>query len=185
MLWRMKIAGVATITVGFLVATQAAFCADALTWGTVVNGLRLGIGWDAREPSLTLRVAVQNTGDKSMDVLIGHEIGKGTVYDVRFFATSPDGKEREVYDLRSFTAVVGLILPVVIKLDPGETKEYAFVAKKIIAIERAADITLETLLAQGFSVRASLEVVDSRQLGSGITERSWLGKVVSPALVSK
>jgi len=64
-------------------------------------------------------------------------------------------------------------------------KEYAFVAKKIIALERAADITLETLLAQGYSVRASLEVVDSRQLGSGITERSWLGKVVSPALVSK
>jgi len=84
----MKIAGVATITVGFLVATQAAFCADALTWGTAVNGLRLGIGSDAGVPDLTLRIAIQNTGDKSVDVLIGHEIGKGTVYDVRFFAMS-------------------------------------------------------------------------------------------------
>jgi hypothetical protein len=181
----MKLAYAGMLAVGFLAASQAAFCADALTWGTAVNGLRLGIGSDAGAPDLTLRIAIQNTGDKSVDVLIGHEIGKGTVYDVRFFATSPDGKEREVYDLRSFTAVGGLILPVVIKLDPGETKEYAFVAKKIIAIERAADITLETLLAQGFSVRASLEVGDSRQLGSGITERSWLGKVASPALVSK
>jgi hypothetical protein len=181
----MKPAYAGMLAVGFLAASQAAFCADALTWGTAVNGLRLGIGSDAGAPDLTLRIAIQNTGDKSVDVLIGHEIGKGTVYDVRFFATSPDGKEREVYDLRSFTAVGGLILPVVIKLDPGETKEYAFVAKKIIAIERAADITLETLLAQGFSVRASLEVGDSRQLGSGITERSWLGKVASPALVSK
>jgi hypothetical protein len=181
----MKPAYAGMLAVGFLAASQAAFCADAFTWGTAANGLRLGIGSDAGAPDLTLRIAIQNTGDKSVDVLIGHEIGKGTVYDVRFFATSPDGKEREVYDLRSFTAVGGLILPVVIKLDPGETKEYAFVAKKIIAIERAADITLETLLAQGFSVRASLEVGDSRQLGSGITERSWLGKVASPALVSK
>lgn len=185
MLWMMKLAGMVAIAVGLLASAQAAFCADALTWGSAVNGVRLGIGLEPGASDLTLRVDVQNTGSQSVDVLIGHETGRGVIYDLRFFATSPDGKDREVYDFRSFTPIAGLVLPVVVRLDPGVIKEYTFVAKKIISIERPADITLDSLLAQGFSVRVSLEVVDSRQLGSGITERSWIGKVVSPAFVSK
>ncbi len=185
MLWMMKLVSAAAVAVGLLAGVQSSFCADALPWGSAVNGVRLGIGLEPGAPDLTLRVAVQNTGLQSVDVLIGHEAGRGVIYDLRFFATSPDGKDREVYDLRSFTPIAGLVLPVVVRLDPGATKEYMFVAKKIISIERPGDITLDSLLAQGFSVRVSLEVVDSRQLGSGITERSWIGKVVSPVFVSK
>jgi hypothetical protein len=173
MLWVMKLSRVVVMAVGFLACLQGAICAD---------GFKLSLAVDAGAPDLALRVSVQNISETPLDVVIGHQVGKDVIYDLRFFATSPDGKEREVYDYRSFTPIAGLVLPVVVRIASGETKEYTFLAKKIIAIERAGDITLDTLLAQGYSLRVSLEVVDSHQLGSGITERSWIGKVVSRSL---
>jgi hypothetical protein len=157
------------------------FGADIVAWGSAVNGVQLGISFDPATPKSELRVFLRNSGAARVEVLIGHLVGKGTSFSFRFLATAPDGKQREGFEINNFTPIAGLVLPAVVRLDPGGMHELRIPLKKIICIERPGDITFETLVKQRYSLHVSLET-DDRGAKWAELSHPWIGKLTSGEL---
>ena len=171
----------AWIAAAALSVVLPAFGADAITWGSTSNGIRLGISFGPISSEPELRVFIQNVSSTTQEILIGHQVGKGIAVALKFIATARDGKEREGFEINSFTPISGLVLPAVIRLGPGATHELRFPLKKIICIERPGDVTFETLVAQRSSVRVSLETDDKSAKWAGLSS-PWIGKMTSGEL---
>lgn len=175
---------ISVVCIATVLTALAASPADLIAWGAAVNGMRLGISFGSASPELELRIFIQNVGSATQEILIGRQVGKGTALDLRFLATAPDGKEREGFEINSFTPVAGLVLPAVIRLGPNATHELRFLLKKIICIERPGDITFDALVKQRSSVRVSLETDDGSTKWAGLSS-PWIGRAVSGELSSK
>ena len=156
--------------------------ADAIAWGTPVDGLRLGISVAVDSPDRTLRVVLQNVSPALQEIVIGYGVGKGVAPSFRFFATTADGREREGFEINSFTPIAGLVIPVTIRLDSGASHELRFGLKKIICIGKPWDITFDVLSRQRCSFHVSLEI-DSKSAQWAALSHPWLGKANS-AVVS-
>src|SRR5580698_5715946 len=115
--WPMRMSGIAWIAIGLISLPVSA--ADSVAWGSTINGMRLGIDFSSASPEPELRVFLRNAGLATREVLIGHQTGKGLAVNLQFTAKAPDGKEREGFEINSFTPIAGLILPSVLRLDPG------------------------------------------------------------------
>ena len=140
----------------------------SVAWGPSVNGLRLGAAFGADPAKPTLRVVFQNVGSAVQDVLIGAESGRGQMYDMKFIATAPDGKQQELVhrSLYIYGAVAGLILPFSVWVNAGETHELEFPLKDIMYASRTT-VTLDVLVKQGYSVRVQFE------------SKPWIGTLTS------
>ena len=178
----MRAIGVVWIATAAFTAVLPGLCADVVAWGSTVNGVRLGISLGPASSELELRVFLENLGQATQEILIGGQVGKGTAVNFKFIATSPDGKEREGFEINSFTPIAGLVVPVVIRLDPGATNELHFPLKNIICIGKPWDLTFEALVKQRSSVRISLETDAKSAKWAGISS-PWIGKVDSGELV--
>ena len=144
--------------------------------------MRLGISFGLASSQPELRIFLQNTGSATQEILSGRHAGKDTAVDLKFIATTPDGKEREGFEINSFTPVEGLVeLPAVIRLGPGATHELHFLLDKIICIEKQGDVTFEALWKQRSSVRVSLETNDKSVKWAGLSS-PWTGNVASGEL---
>lgn len=169
------------IAAAALWVTLPGFGADVVAWGSTVNGIRLGISFGSASSELELRVFLKNVGSAAQEILIGSQVGTGIAVDLKFIATAPDGKEREGFEINSFTPLAGLVLPAVIRLEPGATHELHFPLKNIICIEKPGDVTFATLVRQRSSLRVSLETDDKSARWAGLSS-PWIGKVVSGEL---
>jgi len=175
------------IAASALVMVDPGFAADVLSWGSAVNGVRLGISLAPAPSDPELHLFFQNVGAAGVDILIGRLVGKGTAVDFRFIATAPDGKEHECFEMNSFTPLAALTLPVVVHLPPGGTHESHFTLNRVFCIEKPGDITFEKLLLkQRCSVHVSLETVsmgtDEKDLQWFGVAHPWIGKVISGEL---
>jgi|SRR3974377_1405540 len=149
----------------------------SVAWGPSVNGLRLGAAFGADPAKPTLRVVFQNVGSAVQDVLIGAESGRGQMYDMKFIATAPDGKEREGLHISAFWPIGGFVGPVSVRLNAGERHELQFPLKDIIYTSPTT-VRLDALVKQGYSVRVRFEV---QQASADWAKLSypWTGVVTS------
>jgi hypothetical protein len=180
----MGVAGMITrnivsFAIGALAVAIPAVGADGVSWGSTVNGLRLGIGFGPASLDRELRVFLQNSGSETQEVIAGRSTGRGMAVDFKFLATAPDGKKFEGFEIHSFTPVTGLVLPAVIRLDPGASHEWRFPLKTIICIEKTGDVTFDSLVKLRSSMRVSLEMYEDL---AGNESIRWLGKVASGQL---
>ncbi len=161
-----------------LAMSIAAFGADQIAWGPAVNDLRLGTSFGPSSPEPELRVLLQNTGSRTLEVLTGAEAGKGTTTNFKFIAVAPDGKERECFNADNLRSMAGLVLPAATRLEPGATHERRFPLNKIVCVENRSDITYDRLAKRGYSLRVSLEG-DAKAAQWARLSQAWIGKVVS------
>jgi hypothetical protein len=174
--------GVVCIVAATLTAVALpGLCADVVAWGPTVNRVRLGISFGPASSELELRVFLENLGKMTQQILIGGQVGKGTAVNFKFIATTPDGKRREGFEINSFTPIAALVVPAVIRLDPGATYELHFPLKNIICVEKPGDVTFEALVKQRSSIRISLETDHKDAKWAGISS-PWIGKVDSGEL---
>jgi hypothetical protein len=173
----VRISSFVVLTAIALALVPSAFGADSIAWGSTVNGLRLGVAFGPNPSKPTLRVLFQNAGSAVQDVLIGAESGRGPMYDMKFIATAPDGKEREGLHFSAFSAVGGFVGPLSVRLNAGESHELQFPLKDIIYTSPTA-IRLDALVKQGYSVRVRFDV---KQASADWAKLSypWIGTVSS------
>src|SRR3954452_20607552 len=165
-----------------LLIAVAAFCADIVAWGPASGGLWLGVACPQESGEPTLRVLLENTNPTPLEVLIGHATGKGVMYDIRFFARSRQGVEREGFELNTFTPIAGLILPEVVRIEAGKTFELLIPLKRIITIEKETDPSFETLMKLGYTVHVSLETTAKTAEWAAST-KPWIGKATSAGVM--
>jgi hypothetical protein len=126
-----------------------------------------------------LRIAFQNVGPAVQDVLIGAETGRGPIYDMKFIATAPDGKEREGLHISAFSAIGGFVGPLSVRLNAGESHELQFPLKDIL-YTLPTTIRLDALVRQGYSVRVRFEVKQASAWAKLLYP--WVGTVTSGEL---
>jgi hypothetical protein len=156
-------------------ARAALLMALAVAWGVSVDGIRVGISRDSSE----LHVFVQNDGQTARNVLIGYDQGKSTQPNLKFIATTPDGREHEGFDPASFQPLAGLVVPVVARIEPGAIRELRFPLRSLLCVEKPGDVTFDALVKQGASVRVALQVDAMAAQWSGARD-AWIGAAVSP-----
>jgi hypothetical protein len=156
---------------------RVAKSADSIAWGSAVNGLRLGAAFGPDPSKPTLRVVFQNVGPAFKDVLTGAATGRGPIYDMKFIATAPDGKKREGLHSSAFSAVGGMVVPISVRLNAGETHELEFPLKDIIYTSQTT-VRLDALTKQGYSVLVRFEVQQASAEWAKLSA-PWLGTVSS------
>jgi hypothetical protein len=175
----IRLPGIA-LTGAMLAMLPPGFGADSFAWGPAVNGLRLAaaLGDDPSKP--TLRIAFQNVGSETQEVVLGHEAG-GAIYDsLKFIAIAPDGKQQELLHRSLYRAVGGLILPFSAVLNPGGTHELEFPLKDIIYASRTT-VMLDDLLKQGYSVQVRFEANQFDANWERLA-RPWIGTLTSTGI---
>jgi hypothetical protein len=173
----MRRSGVVVLTAIALAVIPSCFGADGVAWGQPVNGLRLGAAFGSDPAKPTLRVVFQNVGSAVQDLLTGAESGRGPMYDMKFIATAPDGKQREGLHISAFWPIGGFVGPLSVRLNAGEIHELEFPLKDIIYASRTT-VRLDALVKQGYSVRVRFEAT---QAGADWAKLSapWIGTVSS------
>jgi hypothetical protein len=164
------------------------FAADPITWGAADGGLRLGLGTEPSRANGNLRVALDNVGSTDLSVLVAMKLGEGVCYLFQFSAVAADGRHLPIADWgpHSCPLSAGLVLPEVIRLTPGATREFAFTRRHLLYMSSGAETTLDSLLRQGYALSASL-VVRQRNLDGAVmggiprptTGRLWTGRLIS------
>ena len=157
---------------------------DSVAWGSAVSGLRLGIAFGSDPSKLTLQVFLQNVATVAQDLTIGNENGKGPSYDyMKFIATAPDGKQQVGLHRSVYVPIAGLVLPLSVRLNAGETHGLEIPLNDIIFASRTT-VTLDALVKQGHSVRVRFEVTQQAAEWAKLSH-SWIGTLssaeISPA----
>ena len=178
----MKTLRIALTLAVMLTGAPATFCADTVAWGSVVNGMRLGIGLGTASSETRLRVLCQNVGAVEQDVVISEEFD-----NLSFTVTAPNGRKYQVFDVRLLGAppgpgVVITARPVVAPLNSRAIREFRFSLRKLICVVDRRDITLETLLQQRYSVRAHFEIDTT---AASAAPHPWTGRMTSAEFLSR
>jgi hypothetical protein len=88
---------------------------------------------------------------------------------MKFIATAPNGMEREGVYVSGFPGVAGVLAPLSVRLDPGETHELEVPLTNIFYIS-AMTVRLDALVKQGYSVRVRLE---AKQASADRARHDW------------
>ena len=154
---------------------------DSLQWGPAFEGLRLGIGLGPATPEPKLRLVFENTSVPEIDVPLGSSSDKGSVYDLEFTLTSPDGKkEYSLFDMNGPPGIQKTVQPILAQLKKGGRFEILLSLKKFVYLENGKERLLPELLAAHYSVHAALDTTaDAR---ANHVRGQWLGKIVSGEL---
>lgn len=155
---------------------------NSITWGPSDAGLRLGVTTE----TANLRLVLNNIGSTSLTVFVAMNSGTGIGYLFQFTADAVDGTQYKIWDMRpeSIAPVAGLLIPQTVSLAPGATREFVFPLKHLVYMSKGRNISLDSLLQQGYTLHASLEVqqknLDGASMG-GIPPpaigRLWTGRV--------
>jgi hypothetical protein len=173
----MRTSGLLAITALALALVPSGFGTDDVAWGSPVNGLRLGAAFATDPSKPTLRVLLQNVGSEVLDVLVGHEAGSPIYDSLNFIATAPDGKKRAGLHKSVFLPTASLVLPFSVRFDAGQTRELDFPLADII-YPFGTNVTLDTLVKQGYSVRLQFEVSQGTADWADLL-RPWVGMLTS------
>lgn len=123
----------------------------------------------------------------SLSVLVATNSGRGTAYAFDFAAAASDGTQYKLWDMRSESTApgAGLVLPEIVSLAPGTSREISFPIRDLVYFANGGDISLESLLQQGYRFTASLEVRQKQLEGDVMggfpppeVGRFWTGQVM-------
>jgi len=140
-----------------IAAAASVFCADAIRWGAVVDGLQLGIAATST-PEPTLRILLKNASAKVQRVPISHE-DYDTFYNVQISARAPRGDELAVFDLATLRYQVPSIGPgpeKIVWLEPGEVHEFTYPLNQLF-IMNGTNTPLTKFRKQGYTVHAAFQ----------------------------
>jgi hypothetical protein len=163
----VRLVGIALLATAALAGAPAG--SDGVAWGPITDRSQLGIAWDRSSSKPELGVLVRNASAIEQELQIGDK-GLGVpIYDVELTSTAPDGKQYQVFDIRALKAGhPGFIQPqpIVVRLAPGATHELRFPLHELLCVVERRDTRFETLLRQGYSVRARLGGMVSAELAA-------------------
>jgi hypothetical protein len=146
------------------------------TWGSAINGLRIGMSLAPAGSRPGVIVAFQNTGTEEVNALLGAS-GNGVTYNLWFYAVNREGKKCEVLNLMG-GPVAGLLLPIGLHVAPGATREVTLPMDKLICVESRVDIPLDKLLERRYTVHAAFKS-DVAGAVWGNIRSPWLGEISS------
>ena len=147
-------------------------------WGPASSGLVLGV-----DVGLTygnerrLRVHFRNASRTAVEFGVGGASGAGSMYSVEITSVAPAGTSCKLLNL-TVGFIAGYVEPVVMRLAPGAKDYVSIDLSKLICITGRATVTLETLLQQRHSVRASFTTT-AENSGWAKVPNGWTGAVVS------
>jgi len=169
------------------ILAPSSFAAESVSWSEPVNGIRIAIAYSA-EPAPELRVLLQNTGSIKLPVVLGEKgaiTGDASSINLKFHGSTPDGRPTDAMDAR-VSGVNGVVLPVVIEIEPGAIHEVRIPGQKILFL--GWTISLGIALQRGYGIQVSLEV-PQELLQSWVRHQElsdislfWSGRVLSPVL---
>jgi hypothetical protein len=142
-----------------IAAAASVFCADATRWGSVVDGLQLGIGATST-PEPALHVLLKNAGPRVQEVPTGFEGEPDPPFNVTITARAPREGDLQVFDLnaaRYWPPDIGPGPARSFRLEPGGVHEFTYPLSQLICVVNRTDTPLSKLLKQGYTVRASFE----------------------------
>jgi hypothetical protein len=142
----------------FAVATSL-YGADAIRWGAPHNNLQLGIGATAT----ALHFFLKNASTETMDLPIGSVESRGHAYNVQITAHSPEGNDLPVFDTNGM-GIAGSFGPSFINatIPSGHVWEIIIPFSQLICVIAHKDVQLPTLLKQGYPLRASFAVNETK-----------------------
>jgi hypothetical protein len=179
---------ISALTVIPIAFSSTCFAEESISWSMADNGLRLGLSKKQLSTSVNLRVLLNNVSSSDLSVLVGMHGGHGDMsYLFAFTAVAPDGTRYQIWDSRpeALRPAAGLIVPIVIGLAAGVTREFTFSLKQLVHWTKGKEITLDDLLQQGHVLNVSFEVqqkhLDGAAMG-GISPPStghlWKGRLL-------
>jgi hypothetical protein len=135
---------------------------DPVKWGPITENLQLGIGATAESSASgqALRVSLKNLSSGVRELPMGYTGTAGPVYNVKIAAVrDQQTPEQLVFDLNALQAhPTGLVVPKILRLEPGKTEVLTFPVKQLICVLNGRDVPLDNLLKQGYSIFASIEI---------------------------
>lgn len=142
-----------------IAAATAVYGADAIRWGPPQSNLQLGIGATAN----ALHFFLKNTSPETTDLPIGSIESRGHAYNFRMMAHSPAGKDLLVFDSNAM-GIADSFGPSYINATmlPGRTWEIVIPLKQLNCGIDYKDVALSTLLEQGYTLRTSFEVNETK-----------------------
>jgi hypothetical protein len=156
-------------------ALAAANDSDGIAWGAVDHGVRFGLAFGPSSPEPQLRLIFQNVDRPQCLLPLGSESAKGPVYDVEFRVKAPDGKESPLFNFNGPPGIQPAAKPIVLDIPKGAKHEILLSAKKLIYVDNGKNRPLTELLAQHYSVRASVDTSGDARWNRTLSQ--WMGKV--------
>ena len=111
---------------------------------------------------------------------LGSESSKGPVYDIEFAVTSPTGKQSPVFNFNGPPGIQHEVKPIVLDIPHGQTREVDLSMKKLIYADKGQNRPLTDLLAQHYTVHASVDTSGDARWSRTLNQ--WMGKAVSGEL---
>jgi len=169
----------------FLNAGLSRLLADDIGWGSIVSGMRVGVALGQGSGGRELRVIFANMAPTQQSLVIA-ERGRSFGYTFGIRAQGgPDGKEPEISNWvdggLGRIVPIGLQIPYVAAVPAGKMYELNLPVKLLFQMARGADIGLENMLRQGYTVRISYHIPLSH-FSRVIQERHpdlWIGEIDS------
>lgn len=176
----MRFRSVAIICVFGLIALGARPPADDVEWGAADHGLRIGLAFGPASPDQQLRVVFQNVDRPECLIPLGSTSAKGSVYDIEFTLTSPGGKESPVFNFNGPPGIQPAAKQLELEVPKGQKREVLLSLNKLVFLENGKNHPLPEMLAQHYSVRASVDTSGDARYTRTLNQ--WMGKVVSGEL---
>lgn len=156
-------------------ALAAADRNDGIAWGEVDHGVRFGLAFGPSSPEPQLRLVFQNVDRAQCLLPLGSESAKGPVYDIEFRVKSPDGKESPLFNFDGPPGIQPAAKPIIFDIPKGAKHELLLSEKKLIYVDNGKNRPLTDLLAQHYSVRASVDTSGDARWSRTLSQ--WMGKI--------
>jgi|SRR6185437_11315417 len=153
---------------------------DGIAWGPVDHGLKFGIAFGPSTPDPQLRLVFQNVDKTDCLLPLGSTSAKGPVYDIEFTLTSPAGQQFPVFNFNGPPGIQPVAQPIQIAIPKGQKHEVLLSAKKLIYLDNGKSHPLPEMLAQHYSVHASVDTSGDARWTR--TRGQWMGKVTTGEL---
>ena len=163
-----------------LVAVGAPKPTENIAWGPAENGIRIGLAFGDAAPDPQLRVIFQNVSKQEYLIPVGSESAKGPVYDVQFLVVSPKGEEAPIFNFNGPAGIQPAAKPLVLDIPRGQSHEIVLSMKKLMYLDKGANRPLSDLLAQHYSVHATVDTSGEARWNRVLNQ--WMGKLVSGEL---
>jgi hypothetical protein len=163
-----------------LIALGASKPADNIAWGEEDHGVRIGLAHGAASPEPQIRVIFQNVNRPQCLLPLGSQSAKGPVYDIEFAVTSPAGKQSPVFNFNGPPGIQHEVKPIILDIPRGQTREVDLSMKKLIYADKGQNRPLTDLLAQHYTVHASVDTSGDARWSRTLNQ--WMGKAISGEL---
>jgi hypothetical protein len=156
-----------------IAAAATVLCADATRWGAVVDGLQLGIRATSA-PQPTLHVILKNASPNVQEIPIGFEEEPDPPYNVVLTA-----RFHEEHELSVFDTIAAKYHPPSsgpgearnLRLAPGGVHDFTYQLNQLTCLVHQTDISLDRLLKQGYTVRATFGFRRTAVVSPGLSWR--------------